>query len=119
MLLILTLCLFDAKPRQAPLPPQAPELVVVTGCRCGPDCPMGGNCGTNCACATPAVVTPPVINAQLYQEAITYIDRHQPTIRYTPVYQPYTPPVRYSTVIQRPFVQGFSARSAAACSSGG
>jgi hypothetical protein len=45
--LILFLCL-DAKPRQAPMPPQAPTI----SCRCGDACPLGGGCAV-CSCATP------------------------------------------------------------------
>ncbi len=50
--LILVLC-FDAKPAQAPMPPQAPAVVIASTCRCGDGCPLGGSCGLACACAAP------------------------------------------------------------------
>ena len=47
---IVLLLSLNARPRQAPLPPQAPATLT---CRCGTNCPLGGNC-VSCGCATNA-----------------------------------------------------------------
>jgi hypothetical protein len=42
-------------------------------CRCGPDCPLGGDCGANCRCASPGV-TSRATSRRTYQPSAATLD---------------------------------------------